>query len=39
MREYHRKSCGISRDVYYQVKGILMGAGRENLQTFGMGEK
>lgn len=28
MREYHRKSCGISRDVYYQVKGILMGYDR-----------
>lgn len=28
MRDYHRKSCGISRDVYYQVKGILMGYDR-----------
>lgn len=25
---YHRKSCEISRDVYYQVKGILMGYDR-----------
>lgn len=28
MRDYHRKSCEISRDVYYQVKGILMGYDR-----------
>lgn len=28
MRDFHRKSCGISRDVYYQVKGILMGYDR-----------
>lgn len=25
---YHRKGCEISRDVYYQVKGILMGYDR-----------
>ncbi len=24
MRDYHRKGCAIGRDVYYQVKGILM---------------
>ena len=28
MRDYHRKSCEITRDVYYQVKGILMGYDR-----------
>lgn len=28
MRDYHRKSCEISRDIYYQVKGILMGYDR-----------
>lgn len=28
MREYHRKGCEISRDMYYQVKGILMGYDR-----------
>ena len=28
MRDFHRKSCEISRDVYYQVKGILMGYDR-----------
>lgn len=28
MRDYHRKNCDISRDVYYQVKGILMGYDR-----------
>lgn len=28
MRNYHRKSCEISRDVYYQVKGVLMGYDR-----------
>ncbi len=28
MRDYHRKSCEISRDMYYQVKGILMGYDR-----------